>query len=254
MFLFVLNTSGNPTTIMETLNTFTPFSRLPQELCLKIWQATIESRIVRIRWSPQLTQCITPDNPTILQVTHESRKEGLKTYRPSFATTSSSRPVVYANLSFDTISFDWETATEYLNHFCQGSLKTALKQVKFLTLSNTEFENALHDRLHCLLDEFSELEELHVSGCSESPERPLIVRPELEQDIKTHIFPAGPDENSDSMPTLVCLDRGYQCPSHWWFKQCNEWCPRRMGRGIEQFEKPDWVSIVSSINDAATPS
>jgi hypothetical protein len=239
---------------MEVLNTFTPFPRLPQELRLKIWQATMEPRLVCIKWSPRLSQCITPDTPTILQVTHESREEGLKTYRPSFATISSSRPVVYANLSLDTVSFEWETANAYINHFCQGSLKIALKEVKFLTLSNSEFENALHDRLYCLLDEFSELEELLVSGCAETPDRTLVSRPELEEDIKTNIFPAGPNENSDSVPTLVCLDRGYHCPSHWWFKQCNEWCPRQMGRGIELFEKPDWMSIVSSINDGATPS
>jgi len=117
-------------------------------------------------WSPQLTQFITPDNPTILRVTHESREEGLKTYRPSFATTSFSRPVVYANRSLDTVSFDWEIANECIKHFsCRWSLRTALEKVKFLTLSNTQFENVLHNWECCLLDKFSELEELHVSGC-----------------------------------------------------------------------------------------
>jgi len=92
---------------------------------------------------------------------------------------------------------------------------------------------------------------------AKSPERPLVVRPELEQGLKTHVFPDCLDEISDSMPTLVCLDRGYQCPSHWWFKQCNEWCPRRMSwvrRGTPLPERPAWMNIIRIINEAARPS
>lgn len=92
-----------------------------------------------------------------------------------------------------------------------------------------------------------------MSGCFESPDRPLISQPEaMEEDIRTTILGAGPDERSDLMPKLVCEDRGYECPKHWWFKQCNEWCPRRMGRGVKEFEKPDWLSIVSSVDSVAT--
>jgi hypothetical protein len=130
----------------------------------------------------------------------------LKTYRPSFATASTSRPVVYVNF----------------------------------TIHKDDLEHQLEKPWISLLSEFSELEVLLVSGCAESPERLLISKPlAMEEDIKTTIWGAGPDEKSDSMPMLVCLDRGYECSKHWWFKQCNEWCPRRMGRGTEEFGKPD---------------
>jgi hypothetical protein len=135
-----------------------------------------------------------------------------------------------------------------LDYSRRGILKTALKQVAYLTLSNPEFDDALEDRLYSLLDEFSEMEELSVSSYAKTPKCALVTKPELEQDIKTHIVPAKPDENSDSMPTLVCLDRGHQCPWHWWFKDCNECCPRRIGRGTDELEKPDWRSILSSID------
>jgi hypothetical protein len=225
---------------MSTLNTFTSFPRLPQELRLKIWQSTIEPRIVRIHWSRQLSQCSTQNNPIILQVSHESSEEGLKTYRPSFATTSTSRPVVYVNFTLDSVSFEWETAYGLLGNFTHGELKVALKAVNSLTIHKDDLEHQLEEPWISLLSEFSELKALLVSGCAESPERPLISKPlAMEEDIKTTIWGAGPDEKSDSMPMLVCLDRGYECPKHWWFKQCNEWCPRRMGRGTEEFGKPD---------------
>jgi hypothetical protein len=237
---------------MEALNTFTLFPRLPQELRLKIWQSTIDPRIVHIKWSRLLSQCVTPDNPIILQVSRESREEGLKTYRPSFATTSSSTPVVYANFSLDTVSFDWDTVYGRLSHFISGDLKAALKQVRSVTIHKIDFENQLEEPWASVLAEFSELEKLLVSGCAEAEELPLRANPAaMEEDIKTHIFPAEPDENSDSMPTLVCLDQGYKCPAHWFFKQCNEWCPRRMGRGTEEFEKLDWFSILRSVGDVA---
>jgi hypothetical protein len=115
-----------------------------------------------------------------------------------------------------------------------------LKTVKSLTIHKDDLEHQLEEPWISLLSEFSELEVLLVSGCAESPERPLISEPlAMEEDIKTTILGAGPDEKSDSMPMLVCLDIGYECPKHWWFKQCNEWCPRRMGRGTEEFGKPD---------------
>lgn len=237
---------------MDTPETFKPFARLPQEIRLKIWKATIEPRVVRIRWSPHLAQCITPDNPTILQVSHESREEGLRIYQPTMATTNSSRPIVYADFSIDTVAFGWETAHGHLEHFRRGELKAALKEVKSLTISNSDFDFQLEEPWVSLLAEFSELAVLLISGCAHSPERPLISKPDaMEEDIRTHIFAAGPDENSESMPTLVCLDRGYECPKHWYFKQCNEWCPRRMGTGLEEFEKPDWLSIVGSVGNVA---
>jgi 2EXR family len=238
---------------MSTLDTFTLFPRLPQELRLKIWQSTIEPRILPIKWSQQLSQCVTQDNPAILRLTHESREEGLKTYRPSFGTASNSQPVIYANFTLDTVSFEWETAYGQLSHFTRGYLKTALKQVKSLTIHKDDFEYQLEEPWVSLLSEFSELEILLVTGCGQVSDRPLISKPlAMEEDIKTTIWGAGPDEKSDAMPTLVCLDRGYECPTHWWFKQCNEWCPRRMGRGTEEFEKPDWLSIISSVDDVAT--
>jgi hypothetical protein len=237
---------------MDTSKTFTLFPQLPQELRLKVWQSTIEPRIVRIKWSAQLSQCTTPDNPIILRVSHESREEGLKTYRPAFVTASASRPVVYANFLLDTVDFDWETAYGQLSHFIHGELKTALKAVKSLIIRKLDFEVELAEPWISLLAEFSELETLIVSGCAEDPDRPVISRPEqMEEDIKITIFMAGEHENSDSMPKLVCLEKGYECPKHWWFKQCNEWCPRRMGRGLEEFEKPDWLSIVSSVDRVA---
>ncbi|KAE9380141.1 hypothetical protein N431DRAFT_432430 [Stipitochalara longipes BDJ] len=237
---------------MDNFNTFTLFPKLPQELRLKVWQSTVEPRIVRIKWSQQLSQCTTLDNPIILRISHESREEGLKTYRPAFATISASQPVIYANFSLDTVDFDWETAYGQLSYFTHGELKTALKAVKSLTIHKLEFEHQLEEPWISLLAEFSELDTLIVSGCAEDPERPLISKPEvMEEDIKTTIFMAGENENSDSMPMLVCLDRGIECPRHWWFKQCNEWCPRRMGRGLEEFEKPDWLSIVSSVDRVA---
>lgn len=240
---------------MDTFQVFKQFPRLPQEIRLKIWRATIEPRVVRIKWSSQLLQCVTPDNPTILQVSHESREEGLRTYRPSFDTTNSSGPIVYANFSLDTVCFDWVTAYRHLNQFRRGELKGSLKQTRSLSISKVDFKAEMAEPWVSLLAEFSELEVLIVSGCTESRERPPLVTPDvqhsLEHDIKTHIFAAGSDENSDSMPTLVCLDRGYECLQHWWFKQCNEWCPRRMGRGKDEFEKPDWISILSSLDRVA---
>lgn len=207
---------------------------------------------MRIKWSQLLSKCTTLDNPIILRVSHESREEGLKTYQPAFATTPGSQPVVYANFSLDTVDFDWETAYGQLSHFTHGELNTALKAVKSLIIHKPAFERELEEPWRSLLAEFSELEVLIVSGCAADPDRPLISKPEvMMEDIKSTIFMAGKNEDSDAMPKLVCLDRGYQCPKHWWFKQCNEWCPRRMGRGLVKFEKPDWLSIVSSVDNVA---
>lgn len=207
---------------------------------------------MRIEWSPYLSQCTTPDNPIILRVSHESREEGLRTYRPAFATTPGSKPVVYANFSLDTVDFDWVIPNSQLSHFTHGELNTALKDVKSLTIRDVFLQLELVESWRSLLAEFSELEVLIVSNCLAEPDRPLISNPEaMEEDIRTSIFMAGEDENSDAMPKLVCLKSGYECSTHWWFKQCNEWCPRRMGRGSGESEKPNWLSIFSSVSNAA---
>ena len=112
----------------------------------------------------------------------------MKTYRPSFATISTSRSVVYVNFTLDSVSFEWETAYGLLRNFTHGELKAALKAVKSLTIHKDNLEHQLEEPWICLLSKFSELEVLLVSGCAKSPERPLISKPlAMEEDIKTTI-------------------------------------------------------------------
>jgi hypothetical protein len=88
---------------------FAAFPRLPAELRLKMWRYSFQPRIVNIRWSSDLRQYISPNNPAILHVSSEAREEGLKIYRPCFDTTFVSPSVVYFNFDLDIACIDWST-------------------------------------------------------------------------------------------------------------------------------------------------
>lgn len=83
--------------------TFDLFPLLAPELRLKIWQFACLQRTVSLRYIPERDLCVsTTPPPAVLHISHESREEGLKTYRLSFATRSSPAQI-YFNPYLDTL-------------------------------------------------------------------------------------------------------------------------------------------------------
>ncbi|KAJ4858360.1 hypothetical protein T069G_06627 [Trichoderma breve] len=100
-------------------DTFHPFSRLPTELRLKIWQLSLPSpRLVSVQCgvdisafarpppdSPEYTGCTSPTRiPVSLQVCTESRAEALKSYQPSLGFFRGDG-LVYFNYDIDILYF-----------------------------------------------------------------------------------------------------------------------------------------------------
>lgn len=89
---------------------FTLFPRLPIELRFKIWEASIEARIVTVDplqrdtvHGPVNKSAVWQKVPAILHTHEESRCWGLRIYRLSFAELLTVRPA-YFNFSLDTLS------------------------------------------------------------------------------------------------------------------------------------------------------
>ncbi|KAK6214480.1 hypothetical protein LQW54_004388 [Pestalotiopsis sp. IQ-011] len=89
---------------MSQLSSFHLFSELPAEIRLEIWQHSCsQPRVVEVSYDAELDQCttVTPQ-PAVLQASTESRREGLRIYRPLFGT--STHPArIYFHPQLDTL-------------------------------------------------------------------------------------------------------------------------------------------------------
>lgn len=127
----------------ETLPAFPSFSKLPAELRIKIWNASIEPRIIFML--PRIRTTV----PTILQVCKESRAEGLVQYRVLTYPSASEVPGVEGRNNIDSwtrIFFNKSIDTIFYGESPQGSrdydwnlpwheLPTTALQIHHLALS-----------------------------------------------------------------------------------------------------------------------
>lgn len=223
--------------------TFERFPRLPAELRLKIFQYTIEPRVVNIEWSRKLRQCVTSNVPTILHVSRESRREGLKIYQPSFNTTAESRAPLYFSVELDTASFDWASfGRKPIRHIKQ--VENGFKNLKYMVI-DTSFR--LNQGLELI--KFENLRELQISGCTEqlpSGIGHLALFEWAFEPVKGNRSPES-KVKSRNVPHLICLDQGERCRNHWWFSDWNERCRRKSPLGEVNY----WQLTFAVINDMA---
>jgi hypothetical protein len=223
--------------------TFEQFPRLPVELQLKIFRYTIEPRVVNIEWSRQLRQCITSSVPTILHISSEARREGLKIYQPSFNTTLNSRVPVYFSVELDTASFDWASfGRKPVRHIKQ--VENDFKNLKYMVI-NSSFR--LNQGLELI--KFENLRELQISGCTEQLPNGIGHLALFEWAFEPLKGNRSPESKvkSRNVPYLVCLDQGERCRNHWWFSDWNERCRMRSPLGEVNY----WQLTFAVINDMA---
>ncbi|KAL2069093.1 hypothetical protein VTL71DRAFT_15431 [Oculimacula yallundae] len=222
---------------------FTPFPRLPIELRLKIWRLSITPRIVQISWSRPKRQCLSPDIPTLLQVSREARSEGQKIYKRVFNTSNSAAPV-YVAFDLDTVFFRWKTfGRRPKKHIV--ALREDFQWVRFLVIENwVRFNQGME------VIRFESLNELHITGCTEEV-------PDVIEDVELLGSTFAPfiksilsSKKAHTVPRLMCLTQGARCRDHWWFAAWNERCTRRI-KGSEDRGLECWQMMFTVINDLA---
>ncbi|KUJ23474.1 uncharacterized protein LY89DRAFT_183436 [Mollisia scopiformis] len=224
--------------------TFESFPRLPVELRLKIFALAIEPRTVNIEWSRRLRQCISSDVPTILHVSREARREGLKTYQPSFNTSLESRAPLYFSFELDTASFQWATfGRKPVRHIKQ--VEDDCKKLKYMVIDSSF---RLNQGLELI--KFENLRELQISGCTEQLPEGLEQIKLFEWAFEPLSGNRSPESKvrSRNVPLLTCLDQGDRCRNHWWFSDWNERCHMRE---TPLGEVSYWQLTFSVINDMA---
>jgi len=136
------------TSSAEIIPAFPSFSKLPAELRIKIWNATIEPRIIFIL--PRIRATV----PTILQICRESRAEGLPQYQVLTYPSALEIPGVEGRNNIDTwtrIFFNKSIDTIFYGESPEGSrdhdwdipwheLPTTVLQIHHLALSEEAWE------------------------------------------------------------------------------------------------------------------
>lgn len=217
--------------------TFEQFPNLPLEIRLKIYNLMIQPRTVHLTWNADLHRCISKDVPIIMQISHESREEGLRTYEPFFGTKSDfdSKPAIYFNCELDMVLLDGETCQRLHTEIPYEELsriKRAKVQSRYLSQSTP-------GRSPWMLES---LQELQIYGCGDREGgrqlRPSQFWVDIWPHTKARIISTGPPA-----PMLVCCegpDLGVgiasNCWQHFWFEDWN--------KEIAGHSLPEWVEYI----------
>ncbi|KAK0112926.1 hypothetical protein ONS95_014646 [Cadophora gregata] len=223
---------------------FSPFHRLPVELRVRIWSFAVEQRVVHVEWSRPRRQCLSPDIPAILQVSRESRAEGLKIYHAVLNTSNSSTPV-YINFDLDTVSFRWKTfGRRPAKHAV--SLGEDCRRIKFLMIDACV---RLNDGMELI--KFESLEELQIEGCTDEVPDAIGNVALFQCAFKPWVKSILPGTKARKLPRLRCLDQGTRCRDHWWFGAWNESCTRAVFNRSKERGSNCWQLMYTVINDLA---
>lgn len=143
----------------ETPTTFSLFPGLPFELRLKIWNLTIERRVILC----QQRSC--PQVPALLQVHRESRTEGLRHYQKHYWEPNNKLPV-YFNVDLDTLlgTSTSPHGTDYALELL--SKNPAISQVHHLAISRSFWErmfaHPIYDDLYHRIRQNQELKTITI--------------------------------------------------------------------------------------------
>ena len=210
---------------MDSPPTFRYFRNLPLELQNKIWTAATSERIVSVKWSSQSKQWVSPEQaPAILQVSKQTRAEGLKAYKPSFGTTSRSSSVVYFDFERDTALIYWDTNPASAVESFPDSAK-----VQYLMIEASVLSAQLEDNMDALRG-FTNLREFKISNC-----RSILCHAEHELGEFPVQFVGG--GAGGLVPMLTCVGHP-RCRRHWWF---SDWNVRVARKRVES-----WVDLFMS--------
>lgn len=112
---------------------FPLFQNLPFELRLKIWNQTIQSRVILCRKRSR------PRVPALLQVCKESREEGLRHYQLHFWEPNN-KLAIYFNVELDTL-FGTSTSLHDTDYALESLSKNpAISQIQHLAISRSFWE------------------------------------------------------------------------------------------------------------------
>jgi 2EXR family len=125
----------------DTMKNFTRFPKLPIELRLKIWRSTKEPRIIEVRFHfdcRKKKHSFFAPQPVVLQVCHESRHEGLKSYKKAF-TNKWAYNDVYFDFTTDILFINYSLSQSQMNFFLERQKTEDLTKVQRLAIPCKDF-------------------------------------------------------------------------------------------------------------------
>ncbi|KUJ24037.1 uncharacterized protein LY89DRAFT_9775 [Mollisia scopiformis] len=231
----------NPPTPPDPATPF-PFTKLPIELRLYIWNLSILqfvhssmiNTIVPLTWDPRRRAFHTDRKPPpLLHTCQESRTEALKTYQLRFA-SSPELARVYFSYEHDILMLVWSSLGS-----ARGSLerKMAVEEcgnVRTMMIS----ESCLLDHADDQMREFSRFTGLQSLCVLCDPENVECGDEYGAEEmafisVETDIWERG-EEGTEEWPELVCLRADLEdapaCSRHWWFDGWNQRAAIKQGR------------------------
>jgi len=211
---------------MAAPTTFHSFPKLPLEIRLQIWDLTMETRFVHIRWYPATRDFRSPTRiPALLHCNHESRVHGLKTYQLSFASSPEFARIYFSFKGVgegDIASFQWDLLGTMLGRIGRKIGNEELAKIRYIIVP----EHALLHHADDMMREWSRftgLEGISVICDDENPESGTQFGMEEMSEFSEEIEGGG----TEVWPEIVCLRDPQEeldgpCSRHWWFEGWND--------------------------------
>jgi 2EXR family len=199
---------------------------LPLELQLKIWEFTIKPAYVDIHWdSTQRVFASDRKIPALLHVSHASRREGLKHYRLSFA-SSPEFARVYFNFELDTAYFTWSSLGAAPGRLGRKLGDEDCKSLQSLLVNECHLLSHAQEGLR-ELGRFTNLKSIGVVCDSFNPQ---VGEQFGEEELTEYseVLDEGIEDlgsRKEKWPSLVCLRTNEDepvCSRHWWFDGWNQ--------------------------------
>ncbi|TVY14626.1 hypothetical protein LARI1_G006159 [Lachnellula arida] len=227
---------------------FHSFPKLPLELQLRVWEFSITAAYVDIKWDS--TQRVFASNrkiPALLHVSQTSRREGLKHYRLSFA-SSPEFARIYFSPELDTAYFTWSSLGAAPGRLGRKLGDEDCRSLQSLLVNECHLLSHVREGLRELA-RFTNLKSIGVVCDSSNPqvgkqfgEAELMEYSELLDEGLEDLV-----SRKERWPSLVCLrtqEDEPACSRHWWFDGWNkragypqreEW-PKAMAKCLENLQ------------------
>lgn len=205
---------------------FPSFPKLPLELQLRVWEFSIQAAYVDIKWDS--TQRVFASNrkiPALLHVCHTSRREGLKHYRLSFA-SSPEFARIYFSFELDTAYFTWSSLGAAPGRLGRKLGDGDCRSLQSLLVNECHLLSHVREGLR----ELARFENLKSIGVVCDSSNPQVGKHFGEAELMEYseLLDDGIEDQSsrkERWPGLVCLrteEDEPACSRHWWFDGWNK--------------------------------